>query len=118
MVLGREPALWAAVAKALIAVISLFIINLTVDQQGALNAVVAVVLGIIVAFQVAAEKAVPLLVGLAEAGVYLAVAFGWDATQNQQLVLLALVGSIVAVITRDRVVGPRDPAGNPVPQTR
>lgn len=118
MILGREPAAWAAVAKALIAVISLFIINLTGEQQGALNAVVAVLLGVIVAWQVAAEKALPLLVGLVEAGIYVAVAFGWDVTADKQTVLLALVGAVVAIITRDRVVAPRDPAGAPVPPVR
>jgi nicotinamide riboside transporter PnuC len=118
VILGREPALWAAVVKALVAVISLFVINLTVDQQGAINALVAVILGVLVAVQVSAEKAVPFLLGLAEAGIYLAVSFGWNVTEAAQIVLLTLVGSIVAVITRDRVVAPRDPAGNPVPPAR
>lgn len=117
MILGREPALWAAAGKALVAVISLFVINLTMEQQGGINAFIAVVLGIVVAIQVAAEKAVPLLVGLAEAGIYLAVAFGWDVSADKQTVLLVLVGAIVAIITRDRVVAPVDPAGNRVPAT-
>lgn len=114
MILGREPALWAAAAKAFIAVVSVFVINLTIDQQGALNAVVAAVLGIIVALQVKAEKAVPFIIGLVEAGIFLLVSFGWDATPDQQAVLLALVGAIVAVWTRDRVVAPIDPEGNRV----
>lgn len=118
MILGRETALWAAAAKALIAVISLFVINLTIDQQGALNAFIAVVLGIVVAMQVAAEKALPLLVGLAEGAIYLMVAFGWNLLADRQTVLLTLVGAIVAVITRDRVVAPRDVEGNRVPSVR
>jgi nicotinamide riboside transporter PnuC len=112
VILGREVALWAAVAKAAVAVISLFVINLTVDQQGALNAVVACVLGIIVAMQVKLEKALPFLVGLVEAGIYLAASFGWNVTPDRQTALLVLVGAIVAVITRDRVVAPLDEAGN------
>jgi nicotinamide riboside transporter PnuC len=115
VILGREPALWAAAAKALVAVISLFVINLTMDQQGAINAFVAVLLGVIVAFTVASEKAVPLIVGLVEAGIYLAVAFGWNVSADKQTVLLTLIGAIVAIITRDRVVAPVDPAGNRVP---
>lgn len=114
MILGREVALWAAAAKAGISVISLYLVSLTIDQQGALNAVVAAVLGIIVALQVKAEKAVPFLIGLVEAVLYLAVSFGWNATPDQQAVLLTLVGAIVAVWTRDRVVAPIDPEGNRV----
>lgn len=112
MILGREVALWAAVAKALVVVISLFAVNLTTDQQGAVNAVVACVLGIVVAIQVKAEKALPFVVGLVEAGIYLAASFGWNVTADRQTALLAVVGAIVAVITRDRVVAPIDEHGN------
>ena len=112
MILGREVALWAAVVKALVVVVSLFVVELTTDQQGAINALVAVVLGILVAVQVKAEKALPFLVGLAEAGIYLAASFGWNVTPDRQTALLAVVGAIVAVITRDRVVASLDEAGN------
>lgn len=112
MILGREVALWAAAAKALVAVISLWVINLTVDQQGAVNAVVAALLGVIVAAQVKAEKAVPFVIGLVEAGFYLAVSFGWNIPADRQAVVLTLAGAVIAVITRDRVVAPIDEAGN------
>lgn len=112
MILGREVALWAAVVKALVAAFSLFVVELTVDQQGALNAVVACVLGIVVAMQVKAEKALPFLVGLVEAGIYLAASFGWNVTPDKQTALLTVVGAVVAVLTRDRVVAPLDEAGN------
>lgn len=106
MILGREVALWAAAAKAAVAALSLLVVELTITQQGTLNALVAAVLGVVVAWQVAAEKALPLVVGLVEAGLYVAVAFGWDLSADRQTVLLTLVGAIVAVITRDRVVAP------------
>lgn len=112
MILGREVALWAAAAKALIAMISLWVINPTIDQQGALNALVAVILAVLVAMQVKLEKALAFVVGLVEAGFYVAVAFGWDLPADKQAVALTLVGAIVAVITRDRVVAPVDEAGN------
>lgn len=112
MILGREVALWAAAFKALVAMVSLWVVNLTMDQQGALNALVAVILGVIVAIQVKAEKALPLVVGAVEAIFYVALSFGWDLPADKQAVALTLVGAIVAMFTRDRVVAPFDEAGN------
>lgn len=114
MILGREPALWSAALRAAIIAVSTFLFPLTTDQQGALNALVAVLLGLVVAWQVAAEKAVPFILGLLEAGLAVAVAFGWNMPPDRQAVVMTLAAAIVAVVTRDRVVAPIDGQGNPV----
>jgi nicotinamide riboside transporter PnuC len=111
MILGREPALWAAGVRAAIALISALFISLTTDQQGALNAVVACILGIIVAIQVKSDKAVPFILGLVEAVVYLAVSFGWHITPDKQTLIVGFVAAIVAIWTRDRVIAPVDEVG-------
>lgn len=111
MILGRDPALWAAGFRAAIALVSGLFISLTTEQQGALNAVVAVVLGIIVAAQVKLEKAVPLLLGLTEAIVYVAVSFGWRIVPEKQILIVGFVAAVVAIWTRDRVVAPVDENG-------
>jgi nicotinamide riboside transporter PnuC len=104
MLLGREPALIAAAIKGLIAFLCLTIFTgVSDDAQTAINALVAVLLGALVAFQVAKEKALPFVVGIVEAGVYVAVAFGVDISPEVQATLLVAVGSIVALVTRDRV---------------
>lgn len=111
MIFGREPAAIAAVIKALIAFLALTVIPLTETQQVALNGLAAVLLGAVVAWQVAKERVLPLLVGIVEAGVYVGVQFGWDVDTNTQAALLVLVGAAVAVITRDRVTAAVDENG-------
>lgn len=111
MIFGREPAAIAAVVKTIIALASLTVLNLTADQQAALNGIAAVVLGIIVAWQVSAEKALPLLVGLVEGGLLVAVAFGFNVSQPVQAAALAATAAVVALITRDRVEAPVDVNG-------
>ena len=106
MIFGREPAAIAAVIKGVITLIALTLLPLNADQQTALNALVAAALAIVVAWQVSAEKAFALIVGLVEAGLYVAANFGFHWGQDKQAALLAVVGAIVAVITRDRVVAP------------
>lgn len=114
MFLGREPAALAALARAGIALFSAFFMTLSLEQQGALNAVVAALLGVVVAVSVAAEKAWPLLVGLVEAAVYLAVAFGWQVPAEKQALIVAFTAAVVAVVVRDRVDAPVDRLGQSV----
>lgn len=114
MIFGREPAVISALIKAVIAFVSLTVLPLTDTQQMALNAFAAALLGFVVAWQVAAEKALALIVGLVEAGVYIAINFGLDVSAPVQASLLVLVGSVVAIITRDRVVAPVGPEGQRV----
>lgn len=111
MLFGREPAALAAVVRAGIALLAAFFVPLSLEQQGALNAVTAAVLGLIVAFTVKAEKALPLLLGLVEAVVYLAVSFGWQVTAERQALIVAFAAAVVAVWTRDRVTAPLDETG-------
>lgn len=111
MIFGREPAAIVAVVKAIITLIALTLLPLTADQQTAVNALAAAVLAFIVAWQVSAEKAFALLIGLAEAGIYVAANFGLHWSQDKQAALLAVIGAVVAVITRDRVVAPVPPQG-------
>jgi len=111
MIFGREPAGIAALIKALITFIALTIVPLTDGQQTALNALAAAILGFVVSWQVIREKALPAVVGIVEAGVYVAVHFGFDVSQDVQAALLTLIGAIVAFILRDRVEAPVGPNG-------
>lgn len=111
MLFGREPAFWAAAIRSAIALFAVLFIPLSIEQQGALNAIVAVVLGAVVAFLVKAEKALPFVIGLVESILYVGVAFGWNVAADKQSVIVAFVSALVALITRDRVTAPVDAAG-------
>lgn len=116
MVLGREPATWAALVKAAVAVISLVFFTMTDTQQMAVNAGFAFALAVYVAVAVRGEKIFAFLVGAVETGFYLAGEFGFHWSADKQAAVLVLVSAIVAVIQRDRVVAPIGPDGQPVPR--
>lgn len=111
MLLGREPALWGAVARAVILLVSTFFISLSVDEQGALNAISAAVIGVLVAAFTLRERIVPAILGMLEATVAVAVAFGWGLTPDRQAVIMGVALAIIAIWTRDRVVAPVDENG-------
>lgn len=111
MIFGRDPALIGAAVRAIILFVSTFIITLSVDQQGVLNAVSAAVIGLIVAAVVLKDRVVPAVLGLLEAGLACAIAFGWHLPPDKQWAIMSVAAAVTAIWTRDRVVAPVDENG-------
>lgn len=103
--LGREPALWAAFAAAAIKLIAAFWIDLSVDQQSVLNAVVAAVLGLVVAFMVG-DGIQAAVLGFAQAALALAIGFGLHVAADNQATVMAFVAVAVGMFVRTQVQAP------------
>jgi nicotinamide riboside transporter PnuC len=110
-IFGREPAVILATVSALIQFLSLFIVELTTDQQAVLNAVVAALIGVITAATVARDKLLPAVVGLGQAILALAVGFGADWSAEQQTALMALVATAAGMFIRTQVAAPVNEVG-------
>lgn len=106
MILNREPAVFYGLVAALIQLASALFLHLTVDQQGVLNAAVVAVGGCVVAWQVAAEKGIAFLAGVAKSLIAVALAFGWHASPELQSSIMTLVTMAVAFFTRTQVIAP------------
>jgi hypothetical protein len=110
-VFGREPAFWLAFASAAIALFSATVFELTVDQQGVLNASVAAVFGVLTALAVSGEKAVPAIVGLFKAAGAVALAFGLSLSPEVQSTALVFIEILLTgLLVRPNVVAPVAPA--------
>jgi hypothetical protein len=109
-IFGREPALWLATFAALVQFLSAQVLDLSVGQQGALNAVAVAVVGAVTAWRVSAEKGVPALVGVLQALLALGLAFGLDMSSEAQSTLMALVTALASLWVRTQVVAPVPPA--------
>jgi len=109
-ILGREPAYWLALASALIAFVSSTIFPLSVDQQGALNTVVAAVLGLIAAFAMKAEGLVAAIVGFFEAAIAAGMAFKLELSPDVQSAFMILVELVLTgVLIRPNTFAPVPP---------
>lgn len=102
-ILGREPMQWLGLLSAAVALFSAIVFPLSIEQQGALIAVVEVVLGIAGAFAVSAEKAAPFVAGLVKAILALALAFGAAISPEAQGSIMAFVAAGVAWYLRTQV---------------
>lgn len=113
-IFGREPVLITAFLAVLIQVVSSLFLHWTDNQQAVLNGFISLLLGALAAAAVKFDKALPLLVGLVQGAVAVAVAFGVSITDTQLSTISALVAAGVALWTRDRVTAPVDAAGTKV----
>jgi FtsH-binding integral membrane protein len=102
---GREPAAWAALAAVVIKLVAAFWIHLSADQQSALNAVVAGVLGLIVAF-VVRDGIQAAVLGFAQAALALGIGFGLHVAADNQAVIMSFVAVAVGMFVRTQATAP------------
>jgi hypothetical protein len=111
---GREPAYFMALISSAIALATGLGLDLSIDQQGALNAFVAAVFAAVTAWKLARNGSVAALVGVGKAAIAIALAFGFHLSPELQsstmlFVELLLTGLLVwpnvtAPIREDGVV--------------
>ena len=102
--LSGEPALYAALVSSGVQLLAAFFLPLSNDAVSGINAVVLAVAGVWVAFSTRSAdnggsiKAA--ILGFVQAGVSLAVTFGWDVTPEKTATLMSFVAVLVAVFIR------------------
>lgn len=111
-IFGREPAVWLGLVGAVVAALSAFWLHLSVEQQGALGAVTALVVGLITAASTG-DGVVAAVLGLGKGLFLLMVSFGLHLSPSDQAVLYALLAAVLAAFVRTQVVAPAPPAAFP-----
>lgn len=104
-IFGREPALWLSLLFTTIAMISAFVINVTAAQQGAINAMGAMLIGLILAAMVH-DGVQAAVLGFIKAALALALAFGLHMTTANQAIVMAFVSTVTAMFLRTQVTAP------------
>lgn len=108
MIFGREPALVAGFIKAVIALAVAFGLGWSNQQVGLVNAVVAAILGVYVAWATKDTLAGAVL-ALIDAVLSLLVGFGLNLTADQTAAVVAVVAVILAMFNRTQT-SPAKPA--------
>jgi hypothetical protein len=107
-IFGREPALWLALAASVISGIGTFVVHLNIDQEGALNGVVAAIIGLVV-WKLTSDGGPALILGFVKALIVLAAAFHFNMSTDRQTILMTLVSAVVAMFVRTQVGAPVPP---------
>lgn len=103
---GREPAAILAFVASALMIVSQFVYPLTIDQQGAFNAVAMALVGIITAWAVAEDGGLALIVGLTKAVIALAISWGLHWTPEVQTLVMTFVTVTAQLFIRQNVVAP------------
>lgn len=103
---GREPAQWLGLLSAAVALFSAVVLPLSVEQQGAVIAVATALFGVLGAIAVSGEKAAPLVAGLVQSVLALALAFGASLSPEIQGSIMAFVAAGVGWYLRTQVTAP------------
>jgi hypothetical protein len=105
-IFGREPALILGLVAAAIQLVSATVLPLSIEQQGVLNAVAVAVIGLLTAAAVSAEKAAPAVLGVVQAVLACALAFGLALEPATQGAIMAFTTALVSAFVRTQVVAP------------
>jgi hypothetical protein len=106
--LSRDPVFYTNLVAALVMFTSSFVINLTADQQGVLNAVALAIAGLATAWRVS-DGQLSLVVNLFKALIALGLAFGLHLSPEQQAVIIVMVQAIGVGFIRTQVGAPVPP---------
>lgn len=101
--LNREPAFISGIIAALLQLLSVTVTHWDTNTQGAINAVIVAVMGLITAWSVSKDGALAALTGLGKALIALGLAFGLSLSPNLQTMIMIGVTVIGAFLVRDRV---------------
>lgn len=113
-IFGREPAVFANLVAAFIALASSLFIHWSDGTQGVVNAAVLAAAGVYVWWKVSYEKGLAALVGAAKPLMALALAFGAHLSAQQQSSILVFTAVAVSFWLRGQVSAPEDIFGNEV----
>jgi hypothetical protein len=111
---GREPALLLiAVIAPGVSLLMSFFTGLDPVVVSSLNAVAVAVAGILTGLWIKSDRLAPAVLGLAQALLTLALAFGWNLTPEQQTGWMTFVGIAVAAYLRTQIIAPVSNTTNP-----
>jgi hypothetical protein len=102
-IFGKEPALWLALLYASVVMFSGFVLPLSVDQQGCVNAVGAALVGLLTAISVDKDGLSAAIIGFIKAGLALGLAFGLHLTPEKQSIAMTFAAAVVAMFVRTQV---------------
>jgi hypothetical protein len=116
-IFGREPAVLMTLIAAALQLANTFWFHWSDDQTAAINAAIAILLGAVAAALTAVDQLLPLLAGIAQALITVAVAFGFDWSQDKVTAVMAIVAAFVAFFgVRPAVTAVVAPDGSSVPR--
>jgi hypothetical protein len=108
-VFGREPVYILAAIAVILKLSAAYGLDVTSEQQGAIMAVLSLLVAVINAIVLKTGAVGAAIVNLAQGGLALFLAFGLEMSAEQQALWMFAVESLVALAIHKEVTAPRPP---------
>lgn len=108
LIFGRDPAVILSLVGTAIQLFAAFVIDLSIEQQAACNAIFAAAIGLFIALCVK-DGQVAAVLGFAQALIALAIGFGLRLDPDNQAVIMSFVGTAAGMFIRTQVTAPVPP---------
>lgn len=105
-IFGREPVVILAFIAVALKLAAAYGLDVTADQQGAIMAVLSLLVAVITAIVLKNGAVGASIVNLGQGALALFLAFGLHLSADQQALWMALIESVVALWVREKVVAP------------
>lgn len=105
-IFGREPAVVIALVATILQVVAALGLPVSTALQGAIIAILTTLAGAVTAWKVSSDKALPFLLGLAQAGFALLLALHFDVKPDVQSAVALAVTAAFTMFIRTQVSAP------------
>lgn len=106
MRLSRDPALYLFLVATAVRLFSAFILDVSTDTQALINALATAIASAIVAIVVVRDRQVPVILGVVQAMLALAVGLGLEVSAENQALIMSFIGGVAAAFVRTQSTAP------------
>lgn len=95
--LGREPVVITTLLATILQLVNAFWLHWSDDQTAAINGGISVVMAVVATGFTSVDRILPLLSGVAQALITVAIAFGWHVSADKVTAIMAVISAFVAL---------------------
>jgi hypothetical protein len=105
-IFGREPVYWLTAVAVILKLAAAYGIDVSANEQGAINAALAAAVGIATAVVLKTGALAASILNFGQGGVALFVAFGLHMSAHQQGLIMSGIATVLALVLHEQVTAP------------
>lgn len=105
-IFGREPVYWLTAVAVLLKLVAAYGLDVSDNQQAAINAALAAAVGIASAVVLKTGALAATILNFGQAGIALFVAFGLNMDAHQQGLIMSGIATVLALVLHEQVTAP------------
>jgi len=105
-IFGREPVYWLTTIAVILKLAAAYGIDVSDNEQGAINAALAAAVGIATAIVLKSGALAASILNFGQGGIALFIAFGLHMSAHQQGLIMSGIATVLALVLHEQVTAP------------